>query len=108
VTVEIIEVHTTTDSQEVAQKIAEDLVSQRLAACVQVAGPITSTYWWDGEVSQTEEWVCTAKTRKDLYEKVEQAIKQAHTYDMPEILAVDVVTGSQNYLTWVRKETQPE
>lgn len=102
----IIEVHTTIDTKEGAQKIAEVLVSQRLAACVQVSGPIVSTYWWEGEMNQAAEWVCTAKTRKALYEKIEQAIKQAHTYDVPEILAIDVVAGSQSYLDWVLQETQ--
>jgi periplasmic divalent cation tolerance protein len=63
----IIEVHTTIDSREAAQKIAEAIVSKRLAACVQVSGPITSTYWWQGKIEQAEEWLCTAKTRKELY-----------------------------------------
>jgi periplasmic divalent cation tolerance protein len=104
---DFIEVHTTTDSKEAAQKIAEMLVSQRLAACVQISGPLTSIYWWEGEMSESEEWICTVKTRKDLYSRVEQAIRQSHTYDVPEILAVDIVAGSQSYLAWVSKETQP-
>lgn len=103
---EIIEVHTTIESQEAAQKIAQALVSQHLAACVQVAGPINSTFWWDGEMSQSEEWICTAKTRKALFDQVEQAIRQVHTYQEPEILGVDVTAGSQSYLAWIEKETQ--
>jgi periplasmic divalent cation tolerance protein len=104
--VAIIEVRTTTDTKEGAQKIAEALVLQRLAACVHVSGPITSTYWWGGEINQTEEWIGTIKTRKVLYSQVEQAIEQTHTYDVPEILAVDVVAGSQGYLDWLFQETQ--
>ena len=100
-----IEVHTTIDSKEGAQKIAEAIVSKRLAACVQVSGPITSTYWWQGQIEQAEEWVCTAKTRRELYSDLEQAIREAHTYDVPEILAVDVVAGCVDYLNWVSLET---
>lgn len=100
-----IEVHTTIDSKEGAQKIVEAIVSRRLAACVQVSGPITSTYWWQGQIEQAEEWVCTAKTRRELYSDLEQAIREAHTYDVPEILAVDVVAGNPDYLNWVSLET---
>jgi periplasmic divalent cation tolerance protein len=99
------EVHTTIDSKEGAQKIAETLVSKRLAACVQVSGPITSIYWWQGQIEQSEEWICTAKTRQELYRDLEQAIREAHTYDVPEILSVDVTAGNIDYLNWVSQET---
>jgi periplasmic divalent cation tolerance protein len=102
---EFIEVHTTIDSKEAAQKIAEAIVSKRLAACVQVSGPITSTYWWQGKIEQAEEWVCTAKTQRELYSDLEQAIRAAHSYDVPEILAVDVIAGNAAYLDWVEQET---
>lgn len=105
---DFIEVHTTIDSREGAHKLAEAIVSKRLAACVQVSGPITSTYWWQGKLEQTEEWVCTAKTRKALYAKLEQAIREAHPYDVPEILAVDVIVGNQSYLDWIVLETSTE
>ena len=103
-----IEVHTTTDSKEAAQKIAEAIVSKRLAACVQVSGPITSTYWWQGKIEQAEEWVCTAKTQRELYSDLEQAIRAVHSYDVPEILAVDVIAGNAAYLDWVAEETGTE
>ena len=102
---QFIEVHTTIDAKEGAQKIAEVLVAQHLAACVQVFGPITSTYWWQGKVEQAEEWVCIAKTRRELYGALEQAIRQVHPYDVPEILAVDVVAGHTSYLDWIAQET---
>ncbi len=102
---EYIEVHTTIDSREGAQKIANDIVSKHLAACVQISGPITSTYWWQGKMEQAEEWVCTAKTRSELYNELELAIKEVHTYDVPEILAVAIVAGNADYLNWVTQET---
>ncbi len=102
---EYIEVHTTIDSREGAQKIANAIVSKHLAACVQTSGPITSTYWWQGKMEQAEEWVCTAKTRSELYNELELAIKEVHTYDVPEILAVAIVAGNADYLNWVTQET---
>ena len=101
-----IEVRTAIDSLEDAQKIAETVVKKRLAACVQISGPMTSTYWWQGKIEQAQEWLCTAKTRKDLYPELEQAIREVHTYDEPEILASEVVAGSQGYLDWLRRETE--
>ncbi|HET8841854.1 MAG TPA: divalent-cation tolerance protein CutA [Ktedonobacteraceae bacterium] len=105
---DIIEVRTTTDDREGAHQIAQALVTQRLAACAQISGPITSIYWWEGEISETDEWVCTVKTRKELYAAVEQAIRQNHTYQEPEIIAIEVGAGSASYLNWVTRETQPQ
>ena len=102
---DFIEVRTTTDTKEAAQKIAEALVRQRLAACVQVYGPITSTYWWEGKVSHAEEWVCAAKTQRPLYNQLEQTIRQLHTYKEPEIIAVEIIAGSRSYLNWLQQET---
>ncbi|GER88949.1 divalent-cation tolerance protein CutA [Dictyobacter vulcani] len=105
---ECIEVHTTIDTREGEQKIAESLVGSHLAACVQVSGPITSTYWWKGQIETAQEWTCTAKTRKDLYSAVEQAIRVAHSYEEPEIVAHLIVAGSKGYLDWIVKETTAE
>jgi periplasmic divalent cation tolerance protein len=102
---DFLEVHTTIDFQEAAQKIAEALVAKRLAACVQISGPIISTYWWQGKIEQAEEWVCTAKTRRELYDELEQAIRETHTYDVPEILAVPIAAGNKSYLDWICAET---
>jgi periplasmic divalent cation tolerance protein len=98
-------VQTAIDSREGAQKIAETVVNQHLAACGWVSGPITSTYWWKGRMEQAEEWVCQFKTRADLYAQVEQAIKAVHTYDEPEIVATPISAGSQSYLDWIVNET---
>ena len=102
---EYIQVYTAIDSREAAQKIAQAVVSQRLVACCWVSGPITSTYWWEGKVEQAEEWVCTMKTRKALFDELERAIKAEHTYDVPEIVATPITSGSQSYLAWIEHET---
>lgn len=96
-----IQVITTVSSQAGAQAIADALVEQHLAGCVQVVGPITSTYRWQGRVETAEEWLCIAKSRRDLYEAVERAIRAVHPYEEPEILAVPVTTGSVSYLRWL-------
>jgi periplasmic divalent cation tolerance protein len=105
---EFIQVMTAIDSKDGAQKIAEVVVGKRLAACAQVLGPITSTYWWQGAMETAEEWLCLMKTRKDLYQELERAIRENHPYDEPEILAMPVMAGSKGYLDWVVSETVQE
>lgn len=102
---DFIQVTTAIDSEEGAQKIAQTLVEQRLAACVHVAGPITSTYWWQGKMEVEKEWTCAAKTRQELYDAVEKAIREVHSYDEPEIVALPIVNGSRSYLDWIATET---
>ncbi len=99
-----IQVITTTSSKEQAISIAEALVAQRLAGCVQVGGPIMSVYRWQGKIETAEEWTCTAKSRADLYSRIEAEIARLHAYDTPEILAVPIQTGSAKYLDWLTSE----
>lgn len=101
-----IQVVTTTEHEQDAQTIARQLVQQRLAACVQVLGPITSTYRWEGRIETAQEWQCWAKTRRELYEQIERAIRQIHSYELPEILAVEIVAGSRGYLAWLDEEVR--
>ena len=99
-----IQVVTTIDTEEGAQRIARALVEQRLAACVQVRGPISSTYRWQGEIETAEEWQCVAKTRGGHYDRVERAIIALHPYEVPEILAVPVMAESQSYADWLDEQ----
>jgi periplasmic divalent cation tolerance protein len=99
-----LQIVTTTASRDEAEQIARALVEQRLAACVQVVGPISSTYQWKGKLETSQEWLCVIKTRQSHYRAVEDAIRQLHSYDVPEILAFSVAAGSQNYLDWLRGE----
>jgi len=101
---EAIQVVTTAATKTDAQAIATAVVGKRLAACAQVIGPITSTYWWQGKIETAEEWQCVMKSRQDLYDELEQAIRQVHPYEVPEILAFPVVLGSQDYLEWMDRE----
>ena len=99
-----IQVTTTTETKEQAQKIAQYLVETRLAACVQITGPITSIYPWKGKVETANEWLCLIKTREELFEKVETTIKKMHSYETPEIIAVPIIKGSKEYLRWLDDE----
>jgi len=101
-----IQVVTTTARKEDAEAIARSLVEDRLAACVQLVGPVTSTYRWEGKIETGQEWQIWAKTGRTLYDRVEQAIRRLHPYEVPEILAVPVVAGSQGYLAWLAGEVK--
>ena len=74
---------------------------------MQLGGPITSFYHWEGKLETSQEWMLTIKTTRQLYERVEQTIRGLHLYDVPEILATPVIAGSDAYLSWVMSEVAP-
>lgn len=98
---EYIQINTTTDNKELALKIGDILVEQKLAACAQISGPIKSIYRWKGKIFNTQEWHCRIKTKKDLYHRVEEEIKALHPYEVPEIVVLPIIDGSQEYLDWI-------
>jgi periplasmic divalent cation tolerance protein len=102
-----LQVTTTTESQAHAQELARAIVEARLAACVQVMGPIQSTYWWKDEIEIGQEWLCLMKTTGDRYPALEAFIKEKHSYETPEIVASEVTLGSGEYLEWIGRETGP-
>jgi periplasmic divalent cation tolerance protein len=71
---------------------------------MQIIGPITSRYWWKGNLESAQEWMCVIKTKAALYEQVEAAIRASHTYEVPEILATPVEHGYQAYTDWLKSE----
>jgi periplasmic divalent cation tolerance protein len=98
-----VQVLTTAGSEEESRRIAEVLVERRLAACVQVAGPVVSRYRWQGEIEVGREWQCLVKTTRSAYAAVEAAIHEVHSYDEPEIIATPIVAGSPGYLAWIEE-----
>lgn len=106
--VNYLQVMTTTETKDEADRIARLLVEGGLAPCVQVVGPITSTYSWQGRIETAEEWQCLIKTREDLFEQVERSIKSAHSYETPEIIALPISAGSREYLDWMAGLLPPE
>ncbi|MEA2083032.1 MAG: divalent-cation tolerance protein CutA [Thermodesulfobacteriota bacterium] len=101
---EYIQIVTTVESENDAEKIAELLVGRRLAACVQIAGPVTSRFWWDGKINTAEEYQVIIKSRNDLFSEIESVITDAHPYDVPEIQATSILAGGKGYLNWLSEE----
>ena len=94
----------TVDTQETAVAIAQSLVGDRLAACVNLF-PLHSVYTWDEQVQQAAEWQLVIKTDLALFAAIEQALEALHPYDVPEILALPIVQGSAPYLAWLSAST---
>jgi periplasmic divalent cation tolerance protein len=95
------QVTTTVATQADAERIAAALVDERLAACVQVAGPIASTYRWRGAVERSAEWYCHCKTTRARYPALEARIRALHPYETPEIIALPIVAALPAYLDWI-------
>ena len=104
----VILVMTSSPDQATAGKLAAALVEERLAACVNVLAPCASIYQWKGCVEQTVEVPLLIKTTEERYAQLEAAIRAAHPYETPEIVAIPVVAGLPGYLAWVVAETQTE
>jgi periplasmic divalent cation tolerance protein len=103
---EYIVVLITTGSQEEARRIGDALISQKKAACVNIVPQINSLFWWEGKVEDDRESLLLVKTRAELFTEVVNAVKSIHSYDMPEIIALPIVKGSQDYLKWIGEETK--
>lgn len=101
------QVSTSIDSEAGAARIADALVTERLAACVQISGPMASVYSWKGSLERAEEWLCTAKTSEAALPVVMQRIRALHPYEQPEILATLIAAGDPGYLDWIRAESTP-
>ncbi|QEG39992.1 Divalent-cation tolerance protein CutA [Roseimaritima ulvae] len=100
----MLQVLTTTAQLEDAQRIAERLVADRLAACVQIEAPIRSLYRWDNQVQDDTEYRLTAKTTRDRFPTLCACLEEIHPYDVPEIIATLVIAGSPAYLQWVAEQ----
>lgn len=92
---------TTAGSQREARKIARALIDRKLAACVNVIPRIESTYRWKGKVETAREWLLVVKTTKARAKAVETAIRELHSYDVPECIVVPIAGGSKAYLEWL-------
>lgn len=101
---DFVQVITTTGTRDVAQRIAVELVDRRLAACVQIGGPIQSTFRWRGKVDTNEEWTCTAKTSRAKLAAIQELMARLHPYEVPELVATPIVDGSEAYLKWLAEQ----
>lgn len=99
---------TTTDSKEHAQQIARALVERRMAACVNITGPIESVYRWKENVESAQEWLLIAKTTSAAFERVRYAIRELHSYELPECVLIPITDGSTEYLNWIGETVTTE
>ena len=102
----VFQLESTTGSPEEAKEIAAALVEKHLAACVQVVGPISSTFRWEGRVQEAEEYLLLCKVPSERLDEATALIEGLHSYDVPEVLAFEVAHGSKPYLDWVATETK--
>jgi periplasmic divalent cation tolerance protein len=93
-------VFTTAGSEEEARKIARALVDRRLAACVNIVPQMESIYRWQGKVDESREWLLLIKTSAALFPAVRDAVRELHSYDLPECIALNIADGNKEYLKW--------
>lgn len=96
----VIVMVTTANKQE-AENIAQHLLQERLIACANITGPVSSLFHWADKLEKAEEYLVFMKTRKDLFEKLTETVKALHSYEIPEIIALPIVEGSKAYLAWL-------
>jgi periplasmic divalent cation tolerance protein len=102
---EDIAVFITAPNEDLAVKIARSLVEARLAACANIIKGVRSIYMWQGKAEDTEEVFMIVKTRRELFDKLKSKVKELHSYEVPEIIALPITAGSDDYLKWLREST---
>jgi periplasmic divalent cation tolerance protein len=98
-----MQVSTTLPHEQAAELLAARVVEERLAACAQVLGPVSSTYFWKGKVERGREWYCHLKTTSARLMALQQRIRELHPYETPEVIAVPIVDGDSSYLKWIEE-----
>jgi periplasmic divalent cation tolerance protein len=93
----------TASNKKEAKKIAEKLIKNKLAACVNIVNKIESLFWWQAKVDKASEVLLIVKSRKDKLAKIIAAVKSAHSYDVPEIIALPIIGGYKPYLKWINE-----
>jgi periplasmic divalent cation tolerance protein len=92
------------ETEEQASSLARSLVEQKLAGCVNIIPGARSIYRWQGKIEDSAEWILVIKSRRDLFEKLRETIARLHSYEVPEVIALPVVDGSEPYLAWLDRE----
>jgi periplasmic divalent cation tolerance protein len=91
----------TAGSEEEAHKIAKLLVNERKAACVNILPRVDSLFWWEGKIDSARESLLLVKTKASLFPEVVELVKKAHSYEVPEVIALPIIVGSEDYLKWL-------
>ncbi len=95
----------TVPNKDEAKKISEALLKEKLAACVSTVDKVSSMFLWNEELCKENELLLIIKTKRELFDKIEAVIKAFHSYNVPEIIALPIIVGSQDYLGWIEHET---
>ena len=98
----------TASSREEAEKIATTLLERKLIACANILGPVSSRFWWQGKIDSAEEYIIFMKTKRELFDQVADNVKQLHSYEVPEIIALPIVEGAKPYLEWINSNLTGE
>ena len=97
----------TTANREEAVKIVRNLLEERLIACANIVGPISSIFWWKGKIDEASEFLVFMKSHKNLFERLSERVIEIHSYEVPEIIALPIIGGSPPYLDWLKASLQP-
>ena len=97
-------IYITAKDADEARRIARKLVEERLAACANIIEKVSSIYWWRGEIVEDEEAFIIVKTLKEKVPAIVKRVKEIHSYQVPEIIALEITEGSEDYLRWLREE----
>lgn len=95
----------TASSAEEAESISDTLLNERLAACTNQLADVKSLYWWKKSIQSDDEVMLLAKSRASQFDEIVIAVKKVHSYDIPEVLAVPILSGNPEYLNWIFEET---
>ncbi len=102
---EFIVVFITASSEEEAEKIARALLEAKLAACANIVKDVRSIYRWQGKVEDESEVLMIVKSRREIFARLRDVVKSLHSYSVPEVIAMPIIEGSDDYLTWLDRET---
>ncbi len=101
-----IVIYITTSSINEAKKIGSALVKEKLVACSNIISPISSIYSWQGKICDDKEALMILKTKRILFKQIVKRVEKIHSYDVPEIIALPIIDGSDKYLSWINEETK--
>ena len=97
----------TASTKEETVKIVRTLLEERLIACANIMDPVSSFFWWQGKIAEEKEVLVIMKSHENLFKKLSNRVTELHSYDVPEILALPIVDGSQAYLDWMNAALEP-
>jgi len=96
----------TAANREEAVKIVRRLLDERLIACANIVGPVSSLFWWEGKIDEAKEFLVFMKSHRSLFERLSESVKEIHSYQVPEVIALPIIEGSPSYLEWLGASLQ--